>query len=124
MCPPPCGPGRPPGKTRRSDTPYRYAARFKVGCLELTVASNTLCGLVDELWESQDLSCLSRQARLMGSDGDRLAAERLDRFLDRYHCGSLRCRDIRELDLGFSIGRLACLKLVTSREEATALLET
>ena len=50
----------------------------------MKVSSNTLVGLIDELWKSQDLSCLSRQARVMGNSDDCLVAEKLDLFLEKY----------------------------------------
>ena len=122
MCPPPCGPRRSPRRSRNSNPSYKYAALFKIGYLEVKVSSNTLVGLIDELWKSQDLSCLSRQARLMGNSDDCLVAENLDLFLEKYYSETLRSRDIRNLSYDFSIGSLVCQRLLTSKEEITAFL--
>ena len=88
----------------------------------MKVSSNTLVGLIDELWKSQDLSCLSRQARLMGNSDDCLVAENLDLFLEKYYSETLRSRDIRNLSFDFSIGSLVCQRLLTSKEEITAFM--
>lgn len=122
MCPPPCGPRRSPRRSPNSNSSYKYAALFKIGYLDVKVASNTLVGLVDELWKSQDLSCLSRQARVMGNSDECLVAESLDLFLEKYYSGTLRSRDIRNLSFDFSIGSLVCQRLLTSKEEITAFL--
>lgn len=122
MCPPPCGPRRSPRRSLNSNPSYKYAALFKIGYLEVRVASNSLVGLVDELWKSQDLSCLSRQARVMGNSDDCLVADNLDLFLEKYYSGTLRSRDIRNLSFDFSIGSLVCRRLLTSKEEITAFL--
>lgn len=122
MCPPPCGPRRSPGRSRISTPSCKYAAKFKISYLEVTVASDTLVGLIDQLWKSQDLSCLSRQSQMMGTEGDVVVAERLDRFLEKYYAGSLRCKDIQDMQFDFSIGSLMCVAFATNKEDVLALM--
>lgn len=124
MCPPPCGPRRSPRRSRsKSEPSYKYAAKFKIGFLETTAASSTLAGLVDSLWENQDLSCLSRQARAMGNAEDAKEAERLDRFIRKFHSKRLRSEDVRNMCFTFSIGSLECLKFTSSEDEIATLME-
>jgi len=122
MCPPPCGPRRSPRRSRSTEPTNKYAARFKVGYLEVVVASKTLSGLIDQLWRSQDLSCLSRQAQMMGDYNDSLIAEKLDKFLDKYYSGNLRSRDIQNFHYEFSIGSLDCLEFATDNASIAALI--
>ncbi|MCQ2148173.1 MAG: hypothetical protein MJZ16_11775 [Bacteroidales bacterium] len=122
MCPPPCRPRRSPRRSRVSEPANKYAAKFKVGYLEITVAAKTLSGLIDQLWQSQDLSCLSRQAGYMGDDNDAKLVEKLDRFLEKYYSGSLKSRDIKNFHYDFSIGSLDCLEFAYGKDEVEALM--
>lgn len=88
----------------------------------MTVASDTLVGLIDQLWKSQDLSCLSCQSQMMGTDGDAEVAEILDRFLEKYYAGNLKRKDIQEMQFDFSIGSLKCVALATNKEDVLALM--
>lgn len=122
MCPPPCGPRRSPRRSHVSTPSYKYAAKFKISNLEVTTKSKTLSGLIDQLLKSQDLSCLSRQSQMMGTEGDVEVAKRLDHFLEKYYSGNLRSKDIQDMHFDFSIGTLECVEFATTKEEIAILM--
>lgn len=123
MCPPPCGPRRSPRRSRKSESESKYAAVFTIGFLKTVAQSDTLTGLIDRLWRDQDLSCLSRQAQVMGDDNDAKSAKKLDRFLEKYYNGSLKAKDIKELHLEFSIGSINCIDFASGDDEVAELIE-
>lgn len=123
MCPPPCGPRRSSGRSCKSKSEPKYAAVFTIGFLKTIAQSETLTGLIDRLWRDQDLSCLSRQAQVMGDENDAKSAKKLDRFLEKYYEGSLKVKDIKDLHLEFSIGSLNCIDFASGEDEVLELME-
>ena len=74
------------------------------GLQKFFVLGERAVDLISGMTKYQDLYCLSRMARNMGTEEDAEVAENLEDFLYYYEI-----RDFNNLDFPLSIGRIRCL---------------
>lgn len=84
-------------------------ATFQLGYSEFTFTGPTWLSILDQLNAEQDLNCLCRQARMMGSKKDIKEVEKLEAFMSKCYCDTVTLSDFKKFSVNLSIGLLKCL---------------
>lgn len=77
--------------------------------------------IVQQLLRENDLYCIARMGRSMGTKADQRQLNKIDRFLDKYDSGKLTWDDLLKFKFDISTGSLRCLGIKSELEEIEKL---
>ena len=99
----------------------KCAALIKIGWLKNVFEGDGPCGVINKLEEIQDFGCLMEMGRAQEGPAGQKELDKLEAFLEKYYDGSLTMKDIRELDVDLSIGKIICYGTAETEAEIEAL---
>lgn len=95
----------------------KCAALIQIGWLKKWFEADDPCGIIKQVEEIQDFSCLLRMGRSEEGKKGQEQLNELEKFLDKYYDGSLTMEDIKKLNIRLSIGNIFCYEIMEAEEK-------
>ncbi len=97
-----------------------YAAMIEIGWMKQVVEGESANAIIDAISRYQDFGCLVTMAKQRESS---YTYSKLKAFVDKYRKRALTMDDIKNLDIGLSIGSIRCHGVAEGDEEIEKLKE-